>query len=270
MNAYKSQHYVAAKWILGALAAGLVMVSGAAGVTEETFRVLQVGTQTYTNVTVTTRAKNYVFILHQSGMASIKPSELPPEAQEALGYAKGRIVKSSTNAVTTWAKWGIAKVGTQQVKALGKQLEQKWRGPSAAKLSVLGLAGSTLIFAVLGTALLIYLFHCYCCMLICQKTGHAPGVLVWLPVFQVFPLLRAADMSVWWFLGFCVPVLNIIGHVLWCFKIVKARAKNAWVAVLLLLPFTNLFAFLYLAFSNGASAHEDKNPEPRIMNLQTA
>ena len=74
----------------------------------------------------------------------------------------------------------------------------------------MGLIGPKLILAVLGVLLLLYLFHCYCCMLICRKTGKPPGVLVWLPVLQLFPLLRAAGMSAWWFLACFVPVLNLV------------------------------------------------------------
>ena len=123
---------------------------------------------------------------------------------------------------------------------------------------------------MLGIALLIYLFHCYCCMLICRKTGNPPGILVWVPVVQLFPLLRAAGMSGWWFLAFLRAGAEYCGPVLWCFNIAKARGKSVWVGVLLLLPVTNLFAFLYLAFSNGASADEDEEPEPKIMTLQAA
>jgi apolipoprotein N-acyltransferase len=107
-------------------------------------------------------------------------------------------------------------------------------------------------------------------MLICRKAGNPPGILVWLPVLQSFPLLRAAGMSGWWFLAVFVPVLNLVPAILWPFKIAKARGKSVWVGVLLLLPVTNYFAFLYLAFSNGARVDEDEEAESKIMSLQAA
>ena len=64
-------------------------------------------------------------------------------------------------------------------------------------------------------------------------------------------MLRAAGMSGWWFLAYFVPLLNLVPLILWPLKIAKARGKSVWVGVLLLLPVINLFAFLYLAFSNG-------------------
>jgi hypothetical protein len=101
--------------------------------------------------------------------------------------------------------------------------------------------------AVLG---LLYLFFCYCSMLICKKTGQEPGVLVWIPIIQTFPLLKAAGMSAWWFL--LVPVATIC----WCVKICRARGKSSWLGLFLLLPVTNVFTYLYLAFADGGNEKE--------------
>ena len=270
MHAYRVHHYTAGGLLWLALAALLMQPPGVVGATEETFEVLQIGTRAYTNVTVTTKAKNYIFILHAAGMTSIKVSELSPDLQEKLGYAGATVSKGATNTAAVWAKREIAKINLPRFKELGKQLSQKWHGNPPAELSAMGLIGPKLIFAVLGIMLLVYLFHCYCFMLICRKTGKPPGGLVWLPVLQLFPMLRAAGMSGWWFLAYLVPGLNIVAQILWSLKIAKVRGKSVWIGVLLLLPVTSLFAFLYLAFSNGASAEEDEGPEPEIMSLQTA
>jgi hypothetical protein len=103
-----------------------------------------------------------------------------------------------------------------------------------------------------GVFLVTHLFWSFCCMLICKKTGGEPGILVWLPVFQTIPLLRAAGMSGGWFLALFIPVLNLVPVLMWPFKIANARGKGVLVAIWLLLPIINIFAFLYLAFSNGA------------------
>jgi hypothetical protein len=66
-----------------------------------------------------------------------------------------------------------------------------------------------------------------------------------------------------------VPVLNLVPLFLWPLMIAKARGKSVWIGVLLLLPVTNLLAFLYLAFSDSASREEDEGPEPKVMSLQT-
>jgi len=36
---------------------------------------------------VTTKAKNYIFIMHSDGMTNFKITELPPELRSKLGYS---------------------------------------------------------------------------------------------------------------------------------------------------------------------------------------
>ena len=242
------------------------------GAVEDTFEVLHVGTRTYTNVTVTTKAKAYIFILHAGGMANIKLSEISPELRQQLGYAAASDSNGPTNAAAVWVKKEIAKIDVAQVKDLGNQLQQ-WRAHPPARLAAMVWAGSKPNYPVLGIALLIYLslhlFYSYCCMLICQKAGHPPGILVWLPFLKLFPMLRAAGMSFWWLLALLVPVLNLVPLILWPLKIAKARGKNAWIGLLLLVPVINLFVFLYLAFSDVVPGSDEEGPEPKVMCLQT-
>jgi hypothetical protein len=267
MNPFKMKHYAAGRLVWLALAVFLMRPAGAAA--EETFPVLQIGTQTYTNVTVTTKAKSYIFIIHSRGMNNIRIADLPADVRDSLGYGVADKFKAGTNSPAAWAKAEVAKLETPQVKEVRKRLAQSFHLNKGAGPPGIALLGNTLILTVLGVLLLAYLFHCYCCMLICRKTGNPPGVLVWLPALQLLPLLRAAGMSRWWFLGFFVPLVNLVAQVLWSLNIAKARGKSVWVGVLLLLPITSLFAFLYLAFSDGVAARDD-DKEPEIMSLQTA
>jgi hypothetical protein len=266
MNAYKAHHCAAGGLIGWVLAACLIPFLGMAGVVEDKFDVLQIGSQTFSNVTVTTKAKNYIFILHARGMTSIKTADLPLNIQQQLGYASAAQPKPATNTPAAWVKQEFAKMNVAPLK----QLDQKWGGDQLRKLSVPSLLASKVVFIALGIMVLLYLFYCYCCQLICRKTGNDPGVLIWVPVLQLLPLLRAAGMSGWWLLAYCVPLLNIVAQVLWSFNIAKARGKSAWVGIFLLLPITSFFAFLYLAFSDGAASEEEQEPEPKIMTLEAA
>ena len=76
-------------------------------------------------------------------------------------------------------------------------------------------------------------------------------------------------MSGWWVVAFFVPVLNLVGHVLWCVKIVQARSKTMPLMILLLLPVTSFFAFLYLAFSDAVPEKKQQR-RVEIMTLETA
>jgi hypothetical protein len=239
----------------------------ASGVAEETFNLLEIGSRTYRNVTVTTKSKNYIFILHSAGMTNIKVADLPTDLQQRLGYSIAP--KVPTNNASVWAKQTIAKIETPKVKQAEAAVSQTWQSAlSTAEDRLPPLTPQFLLQAVVA-GFCFYLFVCYCFMLICQKTGNEPGPLVWVPLLQLFPLLRAASMSRWWFILFLVPGLNLISHVIWCVKIVEARHKTTPLLVLLLLPVTSLFAFLYLAFSEAAPQRKSE-PRVEIMTLETA
>src|SRR6266404_2935321 len=250
------------KWVMLAL---LIVPFGVSGAIEQTFEVLQIGTRQYKNVTVTTKAKDYIFILHSAGMNNVKVSELPAEVREKLGYnAINDTMKTGTNAISNWARQTMARIESPQIK----QLEQALRDHSIPANLKISLDAKHQL-PVLAFAVGFYLIFCYCAMLICQKTGNQPGVLVFLPLLQIFPLLRAAGMPLGWFVAFLLPVVNIFALIAWAINIAEARGKSGWVALFLILPGTNLFAFLYLALSNGKPENkEDRRIE--VMTLETA
>lgn len=235
---------------------------------EQSFEVLQVGTSTYHNVTVTTKNKNYVFLIHSNGMASVKVTDLSPELRVQLGYGntEGSQGKKTT---AVWAKQTLSKLDAPQVQQVRAQLAGLFApGQPISRLNAIPITRNVLL---LGGAILaaLYLFHCYCCLLICRKSGVEPGPLIWLPLLQIFPLLKAARMSPWWFLGLLVPVLNLIGQILWCIKIADARGKALIVGLLLIFPLTSPFAVLYLAFSAGPSPRKE-NRRVGVMTLEAA
>jgi hypothetical protein len=243
----------------------LIVPFGVNGAIEQTFAVLQIGTHTYKNVTVTTKAKDYIFILHAAGMNNVKVADLPADIRNKLGYDNiSEKTRTSTNAISSWAKQTMARIDSPQIKQLEVALQNQSL-PAGLKSS---FEGTHLLptLVILGVS---YLLFCYCAILICQKTGNTAGVLVFVPVLQLFPLLRAAGMAPGWFVAFLLPIINIFAWIAWAINIAEARGKSGWVALLLILPGTNILAFLYLAFSNGTpQKKEDRRIE--IMTLETA
>jgi hypothetical protein len=222
--------------------------------------MLKTRTDSFTNVTVFNRSKTDIFIQHARGMASVKFSELDAETLALLsqsGYCDKMTASTkssaaaSTSASEKAAGAGVA-AGMVSTSNLNAQFREKVM-PSMNRLlaAVPVRLNSQLVSTIISALLIAYLFGCYCLKLICAKAGSEPGVLIWLPVLQLFPLLRAARMSGWWFVAWLLPVVNLIAQIVWCFKIVQARGKSVWVAIGLLLPITNLFSLLYLAFSGG-------------------
>ena len=209
---------------------------------DETFPVLTIGSQTYSNVLVTGKNSQTVFIQHGKGIATLKVKDLPYEIAKELGYE----VEPPPAPKVDLAEQIQA---DPRVRELQEQTVQQVR-------AVLENVSQTDLYLLLGGIFLIYLFFCQCCRLICLKTGHKPGLLIWLPVLKMFPLLKAAGMSGWCFLLLLIPIVNVITVIVWCVKICNARQKSAVLALFLMLPITNILTFLYLAFSSGIEVEE--------------
>jgi hypothetical protein len=234
---------------------------------EQTFPVLETKTGAYTNVTVTKKTKDWIFILHSAGVCNVKASDLSPEARIMLGYdtllKKGEVAKepsaSQPLAQLTHLKFSQVKEFATGWRQHGKE--------KVAEAKTFMAANPMAICIFLGIIGAVYIFVSTCFWLICRKTHIAPGPLVWVPILQLIPLLRAANMPRVWFFAYFVPVLNIVAQIVWCVKIVRSRGKNPWVAFLLVLPVTSFFAFLYLAFSRSAPVQIESN---EILALETA
>jgi hypothetical protein len=109
--------------------------------------------------------------------------------------------------------------------------------------------GLVSILFILLIALGFYLFFCYCCKRICEKTGHNPGVLIWIPIVNILPLLRVAGMAEWMILLFFVPLVNLVIAIMMWVKICQARGKSPWLVIMIFIPLLNLIFIPYLAFS---------------------
>jgi hypothetical protein len=256
-------------WLLCALfsltfasRAGQVLI----GQAEPAIPLLQTKTGMYTNVTVTKKTKDWVFIMHATGVCNIKTSDLPPESRVALGYSAVEETEQKPAPKTTSVSQALAPLTHLKFSEV-QVFAKDWRSNGKQKFAELTAGNPTAVYTLLGILGFVYMFISTCFWLICRKTHNAPGPLVWVPILQLIPLLRAANMNRLWFFAFFIPALNIIAQILWCIKIVKARGKSPFVAFLLVLPATNILAFLYLAFSRSAPVEIRRND---ILALETA
>ena len=234
---------------------------------EQTFPVLETKAGAYTNVTVTKKTRDWIFILHSKGVCNVKASDLSPEARIMLGYdtllKKGEVAKESS------ASQPLAQLTHLKFSQV-KEFAMGWRQhgkEEVAEVKTFIAANPTVVCGILGIAVAVHIISSALFWLICRKTHNAPGPLVWLPVLRLIPILRAANMSRVWFFAFFIFPINIIAMIVLSIKIVKSRGKSPWVAFLLILPPTSLFAFLYLALSRSAPVQIESN---EILALETA
>lgn len=120
---------------------------------------------------------------------------------------------------------------------------------SANTAAAAGVAFGVLAIIIFA-ALAVYLFFCFCSKRICEKCGVNPGILIWIPIVQLIPLLQAAQMPVWTIILFFIPIVSIVVSVMMWVKICQARGKSGWLVILMFIPIANIVFFPYLAFSN--------------------
>ena len=109
--------------------------------------------------------------------------------------------------------------------------------------------GLVFILFFLLAGLAIYVFYCFCYKRICEKCGVTPGILIWIPLVQLVPLLQVAKMPIWMIILLLIPLVNIVIFVMMWVKICEARGKNPWLVILLFIPVVNICFIPYLAFS---------------------
>jgi hypothetical protein len=115
---------------------------------------------------------------------------------------------------------------------------------------ILGLGiGLAVFFVVAVIAVAVYVFISYCYKLICEKTGKAPGALIWIPVVRYIPLLQVAKLPEWLVILLLVPFVNLVVFILMWAKVCEARGKSPWLVILWFIPVANLVFIPYLAFS---------------------
>lgn len=245
----------------GVLLLALLALGSQAEAADIHLDVLKSGTSVFSNVTVYAQTDTDIFIRHSQGFGNVKISNLDLPTLRQLGLAKDE--PGDTSADGAVAKT-TSKLNVGSLSGLKNSVEA-----NALKLSSTLRPTPALLASVLAGFLLLYLLYCYCLKLICAKAGSEPGFLIWLPGLQTLPLLRAAGMSGWWFLASFVPLLNVIGYLLWCVKIVHKRGKGMFTVLLLILPVTNILALLYLAFSGGDAEADNAFPKAKHESVST-
>ena len=235
---------IARRW-LGSLCALTIGMAVSAADTDVKLDTVTADGETYSNVVVFSKSATHVSISHSRGMANIKAASLDTTTLRKLGF-----LAAEEPAVTRFpALTSITEDARLQ------EMQERYRKNVEDFMAQLDPTMGYKILALLG---ILYLFFCYCCWQICRKTSNRGGLFVWLPGFQMIPLLRAAGMSPWLFLALFLPLVNMIICIVWCFRICRVRQKSAVLGILLLLPVTNVLAFVYLALSGyGPEAEND-------------
>lgn len=132
---------------------------------------------------------------------------------------------------------------------------------SPGQAAALGMFFASFALAIIVFALIFYVIFAICLMKLAKKTGVADGWWAWIPILNIFLLLRIAGKEWWWVFLFFVPLINIvIGIILWM-AIAERVGKPSWWGVLIIVPLIGQFVPLYLAFSKSETTEQPAQPQ---------
>lgn len=98
---------------------------------EEKFPLLKAGDVTYTNVTVTSKTANEIFILHAGGVANLKLKNLSPELQKQFGFDPEKAATLEQKQAEAKAKFREAVSQAAAEKSAGIVQSSKSESPPA-------------------------------------------------------------------------------------------------------------------------------------------
>lgn len=126
--------------------------------------------------------------------------------------------------------------------------------------------GFVLIGVILG--IVLYLYSAYCLYHIAKKTNTENEWLAWIPLANIYLMVKIARLPVWLLLGFLlapIPWLNLltivlIGYIWW--KIAEERRRPGWWGLLMIISPLNLIILWLLAFKEAENQLVSVNTPP--------
>lgn len=99
-----------------------------------------------------------------------------------------------------------------------------------------------------------YIYVAYCLQRIANKTMTPKSWFAWIPLLNVFLVLKIASKPYWWLVLLVIPLVNIIVVISIWMDIAQKIKKPTWLGVLMILPGINAIILGYMAFSSDSMA----------------
>ncbi|MHB0912595.1 MAG: DUF5684 domain-containing protein [Armatimonadota bacterium] len=83
--------------------------------------------------------------------------------------------------------------------------------------------------------------------IIAHKSEHPWSWLAFVPIANLWLMCDMADVEIWYMLLYFVPLINVIVYVWLWMRIAENTNKPSWLGLLMLVPFVNVGAAVYMA-----------------------
>ncbi len=103
--------------------------------------------------------------------------------------------------------------------------------------------------------IIIAVFYVYFALVyskLAKKTNTEDAWLAWIPIANIYLLLKIAGKPGWWLILYFVPLVNIVVAIIVWMEIARRLNKPDWLGILVIVPMANLVMPGYLAFSKSA------------------
>ena len=87
--------------------------------------------------------------------------------------------------------------------------------------------------------LAIYAYTAYTLQSIAKKTSTPKTWWAWVPILDIFLLVKISQKSYWWVLWSVIPIVNIVITAILWMRIAVRLGKPKWLGILVLIPFVN-------------------------------
>ena len=91
--------------------------------------------------------------------------------------------------------------------------------------------------------LVVYVFTSFCLMKIADKLEIPNSWLAWIPIAQIWVMVRAAGKPGWWLILFFIPLVNFVIGLIVFFSIPTSLNKSSLYGLLLFVPILGVFLY---------------------------
>jgi len=94
----------------------------------------------------------------------------------------------------------------------------------------------------------LYVYNAFALMTIANRTYTENAWMAWIPVLNIYLMVKIAEKPWWWLIIIFIPILGIIPYILVWMRISERLGKSPWLGVLMIVPVVSLVVIGYLAW----------------------
>jgi len=107
----------------------------------------------------------------------------------------------------------------------------------------------------------LYFYLAFTQFKIAQKLRHQSPWWAWIPIVNLFQQIQMSGKEWYWFILCLIPIVNIFAFAAIWMGIARNCNKSSGWGIMAIIPFLNLIAWGYLAFSSGEPT-QPSAPQP--------